>query len=141
MVTSPHFEKARGDVGIVGKCVGGGRGDVGRGMRGGVGKVKGREEMWGSVLGPHTQIHFPTPPPFLSPHANTLSQSPHTGRLSHTPPHTSFLASPHTPTQFSTPPPIPLPTTPYTPTHFPLTTCTLPTSVPSRILTSANLPK
>ena len=42
-VTSPHFEKVKGDVGIVGKCVGcgGGRGDVGRGMRGGVGKCDG----------------------------------------------------------------------------------------------------
>ena len=87
--------------------------------------------MWGSVggsvLGPHTLIHFLTPPPFfpphpyiLSPHANTLPHSPHT--FSHTPPHTSFLAAPT--------PPLPLPTasltSPYTPTHFPLTPCTLP---------------
>ena len=43
MVTSPHFEKVREIV--VGKCVGvGGGGDVGRGMRGGVGKCVG---VWG----------------------------------------------------------------------------------------------
>ena len=41
MVTLPHFEKVRGDVGIVEKCVGIGRGDVGRG---GVGKCVG---VWG----------------------------------------------------------------------------------------------
>ena len=41
MVTSPQFEKVKGDVGIVGKCVGGGRRDVGRGMKGGVGKCDG----------------------------------------------------------------------------------------------------
>ena len=54
--------------------------------------------MWGSVgrsvLGPHTLTHFHTPSPFLFPHANTLSHSPHT--LSHTPPHTSSLTSPPT---------------------------------------------
>ena len=81
-------------------------GDVGRGMKGSLGKCVGVwevrgdvgkgevREMWGSVLGPHTLTHFPTPPPFLSPHANTLPHSPHT--LSHTPPHTFFLISPHT---------------------------------------------
>ena len=65
-----------------------------------------------SVLGPHTSIHFPTSPLFLSPHAYTLPHSPHT--LSHT-----------LPTQLSLPPPTPpifLPTapltSPYTPTHF-----------------------
>ena len=61
--------------------------------------------MWGSVggsvLGPHTLIHFLTPPPFfpphpyiLSPHANTLPHSPHT--LSHTP-LTSSHSFPHLP--------------------------------------------
>ena len=30
-------------------------------VRGDVGKGEVGEEMWGSVLGPHTQTHFPTP--------------------------------------------------------------------------------
>ena len=34
------------------------------------GKV--RKEIWGSVLGPHTLTHFPTPLHILSSHANTL---------------------------------------------------------------------
>ena len=47
IVTSPHFEKVRRDVGDSRKMcwgVGEGRVDVGRGMRGGVGKCVG---MWG----------------------------------------------------------------------------------------------
>ena len=45
MVTSPHFEKVRGDVRIVRKCVGVWREeDVERGMRGGVGACAG---VWG----------------------------------------------------------------------------------------------
>ena len=105
--------------------------------------------MWGSVggsvLGPHTLTHFSRPPPFLSPQANTLPDSPHTGTLSHTPPHTFPLpthlslplptpqhTSPHTPhtsspyhlpTHLSLPLPTPQHTSPhtspYTPTHFP----------------------
>ena len=98
--------------------------DVGE-VTGDVAKGEGnqvRQEMWGSVLVPHTLIHFPTPPPFVSPHANTLPHSPHT--LSHTSPLPTHLSlSPPTP-------PIPLPTvpliSPYTPPHFPLTPCTLP---------------
>ena len=69
--------------------------------------------MWGSVLGPHTLIHFPTPLPFLSPHANTLPYSPHT--LFYTPPLTSPL-----PTHLSFPFPHPN-TLPYTSPHTPLT--------------------
>ena len=81
------------------------------------GKV--REEMWGSVLGPHTLTYFSTPPPFLSPRANTLPYSPH--------------IFPYLPTHFPTPPPTPpIPlltaplTSPYNPTHFPTNPCTLP---------------
>ena len=64
-------------------------------MRWGVGEVRGdvkkgemREEMWGSVLGPHTQIQFPTSPPFLSLHPFPTCQ--HTSPLSHI-----LLHSPH----------------------------------------------
>ena len=69
-------------------------------------KGKGNDvrEMWGSVvrsvLGSHTLIHFPTPPPFLSPHffpsrQHTSPLTPYT--LPHfSTPHTSFLPSPHT---------------------------------------------
>ena len=57
-----------------------------REVRGDVGKGDGRE-MWGSVLGPHTQTHFPTPLPTHPIHSPTL------------------LHSPHTPTHFPTPPP------------------------------------
>ena len=81
----------------------------------------------GSVLGPNTPTHFPTSPPFLSPHPfptrqHTSPLAPYT--LPHpsphfSTPHTSFLTSP-------TPPPTPLIslptaplTSPYTPTHFP----------------------
>ena len=85
--------------------------------------------MWGSVLGPHTLTHFPTPPPFLSPHpfphANTLSHSPH--KVSHTPPHTSPLPTYltlliPTPQHTSLHPPhlFPqLPSPPSTPQHIP----------------------
>ena len=87
-----------------------------------------REEMWGSVLGPHPNTVPYTSPIPLPIRQHTFPHSPHT--LSHTPPHISFLASPHTPAHFTTPPPTPLPTapltSPYTPTHFPLTQCTLP---------------
>ena len=72
-------------------------------------------EMWESVLRPHTLIHFPTPPPFLSPHSfptrqHTSPLTPYT--LPHpyphfSTPHTSFLASPHTLTHFPTPTPTP----------------------------------
>ena len=128
--------------------VGRGRGDVGRGMRGRCRKVCwGVKEVRGDVgrgeggdvgkyVGAAHPAHFPTPPPFLSPHPFPTRQ--HTSSLHtlfHTPPHsshntlphfstshTSFLTSPHTPTHFPTPP-IPLPTasltSPYTPTHFP----------------------
>ena len=66
-------------------------------VRGDVGKGEGSEEMWGSVLGPHTLTHLPySSPHILSLHANTFSYSPHT--LSHTPPHTSFPTSPYIPT-------------------------------------------
>ena len=148
MVTSPHFEKVRGDVGKVGKCVWvrGRKGRCGKRyerrcrkvcwgvgeVRGDVGKGKGNEvrEMWGSVggsvLGSHTLTHFPTPPPFLSPPANTFPYSPHT--LCHTPPHTSFLTSQHT--SLHLPPHLfpQLPSPPYTPTHFPMHSSTpLPT--------------
>ena len=77
------------------------------GCGGDVGKGEGnedREEMWGNlvgcVLGPHTLPHFPTPPPFLSPHAfptpqHTSPLTPYT--LAHfSTPHTSFLTSQHT---------------------------------------------
>ena len=83
-------------------------------VRGVVGKGEGSEEMWESVLRFHTLTPFIKPPPFLSPHANTLPHSPHTGILSHTPPHTSFLASPHI-SSHSSP-------------HFPLHPNTLPHS-------------
>ena len=100
-----------------------------------------REEMWESVLGPHTLTHFPTPHPFLSPHPSPSLQhtspltpytfphpSPHFSTL-----HTSFLTHPLTPTHFPTPPPtppIPLPTAPYNPTHFPTHPMHSPTSSP-----------
>ena len=134
MVTSPHFEKVRGDVGIAGKCVGvwGRKGRCGKRyerrcrkvrwgvgeVRGDVGKGEGREEMWGSVLGLHTQTHFPTPSPFLSPHANTLPHSPHTLSPHFSTPHLSFLTSPHTPTHFPTHP-IHSPTLLHSPHIFP----------------------
>ena len=73
----------------------------------GIGEV--REEMWGSALGPHTQTHFPTPPPFLSPHANTLPQSPRT--LYHTSPFPTHLSLPSLTLSHTSP----------------LTPCTLPT--------------
>ena len=112
MVTSPHFEKVRGDVGIVEKCVGmWGRcrkryerrcrkvwWDVGevRGDEGKSGESQVREEMLGrSVLGPH----FPTPLPLLSPHPFPSHQ------------HTSPLTPCTLPHIFPYPP--------YTPTHFP----------------------
>ena len=83
--------------------------------------------MWGSVLGPHTLTHFPTPPlslpltpahfptplpallhfphifPYSSPHPNTL---PYTVHL----PHTSSVFP-----QLSSPPPTPQHTSPLTP--------------------------
>ena len=100
--------------------------------------VRKGEKMWGSkggsVLGPLTLTHFPTLPPFLSPHSSPSHQ--HTSPLTpytfphpspyFSTPHTSFLTHPHTLTHFPTPPPtppVPLPTAPltcpYTPTHFP----------------------
>ena len=78
-------------------------------VRGDVGKGEVREmlgSVGGSVLEPHTLTHFLTPPPFLSPHANTLPHSPHT--LSHTPTRTFPL-----PTHLSSPPN----TLPYTSPH------------------------
>ena len=94
--------------------------------------------MWGikSVLGPRTSTHFPTSPPFPSPHAYTLPHSPHT--LSHTLPthlslppptsqHISLHLPPHPPIFF---PQLPWP--PPTPQHTSLfTPCTLPTSYPT----------
>ena len=116
-------------------------------VRGDVGKGEVRKEMWGSVLGPHTLTHFPTPPHILSPHADTLPLPIHSLTPSpltpYTLPHfstpqTSFLISPHTPRHFPTPPPTPLPTAPLispytvTPQHTsPLIPCTLPTSSPT----------
>ena len=104
-------------------------GDVG----GGNGKGRKNEEnevreMWGSVggsvLGPHTLIHFPTPPSFLSPHLFPTRQ--HTSPLTptHSPtllhsPHI-FPCLPHTPTHFPTPPPYLFPqllSPPPTPQH------------------------
>ena len=59
-----------------------------------------------SVLGPHTSTHFPTSPPFPSPHAYTLPHSPHT--LSHT-----------LPTLLSLPPPTPQHISLHLPPHPP----------------------
>ena len=87
----------------------------------GVGEVRkgeGSEEMWGSVLGPHTLTHFTTPPPVLplTPthfpthpiHFPTLLHSPHIFSYSsphpNTLPYTSFHSSPYTPTHFPTHP-------------------------------------
>ena len=109
--------------------VGRGRGDVGRVMRercrkvywgvglirGDVGKGAMKEEMWESVLGPHTLTHFPTPPPFLSPHPFPTclhTSSPHT--LSHTPPHSPHILS------YSSPLPSHLSLPPRTPQHISL---------------------
>ena len=122
-------------------CWGVGR-DLGRGIRGrcgkvcwGVGKVRGdvgkgevRKEMWGSVLGPHTLTHFPTPPHILSSYANTLllpihSLTPlpthpiHSTTLLHSP-HVFPYLPPHPKTFPYTSPTAPL-MSPYTPTHFP----------------------
>ena len=77
--------------------------------------------MWGSVLGPHTQTHFPTPPPLLSPHANTLPYSPHT-LLTPLPTHLS-LPPLHT---FLHLPPLPH-TSSHSSLHLPLHPNTLPT--------------
>ena len=102
MVATPHFEKVRRDKGIgVGKGVGVRKGRCekryerrshrkvcwGMGeVRGDGGKGEGSEEMWGSVLGPHTHpIPLPlrlSSPHIPTPHAKTLPHSPHT--LSHT---------------------------------------------------------
>ena len=100
--------------------VGGGRRDVGRGMKGGVGKCNGvwgggvrgnvgkgeGRDMWGikSVLGPHTSTHFPTSSPLPCPHPFPTRQhtSPLTPYTFPHPPLTSFLTSPHTPTHFPT---------------------------------------
>ena len=75
-------------------------------VRGDVGKGEMRKEMWGSVLGPHTLTHFPTPPHILS-HTPTHFLSPYTllppfpltpYTLPHfSTPHTSFLISPTVP--------------------------------------------
>ena len=133
----------------VGKCVGvwGRKGRYGeryerrcRKVCCGVGEVRGdvrknegsevREEIWGSVLGPHTLTHFPTPSSFLYPHLSRSCQhtsplTPYTSLLIH--PHTSFLTHPHTPTHFPTPPPHLFPHLPPTPQPTSsLTPCTLP---------------
>ena len=94
-------------------------------VRGDVRKGEGREEMWGSVLGLHTQTHFTPKHTSLNlPHSSshmpthfpthpTLLHSPHI--FPYLPPHPNTLpyTFPHTP----------LPTAPftsrYTPTHFP----------------------
>ena len=123
----------RGMRGGVEKCV-----EVWEEVRGDVGKGEVREEMWESVLGPHTQTHFPTPPPFLSPHPVPTCEhtspltpytqphpsphfsTPHTSLL--TPQHTSLHLPPHPPYLFPQ-----LPSPPPTPQHTsPLTPCTLP---------------
>ena len=108
----------------------------------GCGEVRGdegnevREEMWGSVLGLHTPTHFPTPPPFLSPHANTLPHSPHT--LSYNPPYTSPL-----PTHLSLPPNTLPYTSPHTSClsspHLPLHPNTLPHSPHALFHTSSHI--
>ena len=131
--TLSHFEKVRGDMGIAGKCVGvwgrcgkryerrcrkvcWGVGEV----RGDVGKGEGRE-MWGSVLGPHTQTHFPTPLPTCQ-HTSPLTPYtlPHFS-TPHTPQHTSLHLHPHTSSHSSLHLPLG-----YTPIHFPLTPCIFP---------------
>ena len=81
-----------------------GVGEVRKDVRKGEGSEVG-EEMWGSVLGPHTLTHFPTHPnpmhfttplPTLhhSPHIFPYS-SPHPNTLPYTSPHTSSHSSPH----------------------------------------------
>ena len=112
-------------------------------VRGDVGKGEVREEMRGSVLGPHTQTHFPTPLPFLPPHpfptCPILSPISFRHMPTHFPTHPihspTLLHSPHTPTHFSTPPPTPpylfpqLPSPP--PTHFPTHPMHSPTPLPT----------
>ena len=111
-------------------------------VRGDVGKGEGsevREEMWGSVLRPHTLTHFHTPPiPLPTSFLHTPTHFPthpiHSPTLLLCTPHTSFLTCPHTPTHFptpaTTPPPylfLQLPLPPPTPQHTsPFTPCTLP---------------
>ena len=154
MVTSPHFEKVRGDVGIAGKCVevwerkgrcgkryerrcrkvcwdvGEVRGDVGKG---GGGRRCG-EACWGSThkhtslhlphSSPHMPTHFPTHPIHSPTPLPTLLHSPHV--FPYLPPHPNTLpcTSPHTP----------LPTAPFTsryiPTHFPTHLMHLPSNPP-----------
>ena len=141
----------------VGKCVGvwgrngrsGKRYERCRKVCWGVGEVKEdagkgevREEMWVSVgervLGPNTLTNLPTPPPFLSPLANTPLYSPHTfstplPTLLHSPdifpylpPHPNTLpyTLPHTPNTSSH-------SSPYTPTCFPTHPIALSTPLPT----------
>ena len=86
------------------------REDVRKGVRSEV-----KEEIWGSVLGPHTLTHFPTPslssPHTPTPHVNTLPHSPHT--LSTPIPTHLSLSPPH----FPTPPPYLFPHLPSPPLH------------------------
>ena len=88
-------------------------------VRGDVGKGEGsevREEMWGSVLRPHTLTHFHTPPPFLSPHPFSTRQ--HTFPLTpYTLPHFSSAL----PTHLSLPAPTPQHTSLHLPPHPPHT--------------------
>ena len=82
-----------------------------------------REEMWGSVLGPHTLIYFilsytsPIPLPSLPSRQHTSPLTPctfpHPSPHLSTPTHLSLLIPTHCPT------PPPQLTSPYTPTHFP----------------------
>ena len=71
------------------------------------------------MLGPHTLTHFPTPPPFLSPHPSSCQ---HTSPLTsytfpHPSPHVFPYSSQHT--SLHLPPYLFLQlTSPYTPTHF-----------------------
>ena len=93
--------------------------------------------MWGSVggsvLGPHTQTHFLTSPPFLFPHPSPTSQhasplTPYT--LLHPRPHIFPYLPPHPNTLPNTSPHIPHTSyhcSPHLPLHIsPLTPCTLP---------------
>ena len=96
-----------------------------------VGKGEVRDEMWGSVLGPHTLTHFPTPSLFLSPHPFPTCQ--HTSPLTpYTLPHTSTCPQTSSlPTHLSLPSPYPntLPyTSPHSSPHLPLQPNTLPHS-------------
>ena len=97
--------------------------------------VRKGEEMWGSVLGPHTLTHFTRPSPFLSPHPSpsrlhtsplTPCTFPHFSTL-----HTSFLTHPHTSTHFPTPLYPQLPLHPNTLPHSPHALSHRPTSSPT----------